>query len=100
MEQGVRREEALAKIARLRPRLGEMGVRSLFVFGSVARGEAAGGSDIDLLVEFDLPVGLFHFVRVRDFLSRELGTKVDLVTRDALSPDLRESVVREAIRAA
>lgn len=96
----MRREEALEKIARLRPQLDEMGVRSLFVFGSVARGEAAAGSDIDLLVEFDRPVGLFHFVRLRDLLGRELGVDVDLVTRDALSPDLRHSVDHEAIRAA
>jgi hypothetical protein len=94
------RDEALAKISVLRPELAEMGIRSLSVFGSVARGEAAGASDIDLLVEFDRPVGLFHFVRVRDFLSRELGADVDLVTPDALSGDVRENVLREAIRAA
>jgi hypothetical protein len=94
------RDEALAKISALRPELAEMGVRSLSVFGSVARGEAAGASDIDLLVEFDRPVGLFHFVRVRNFLSRELGADVDLVTPDALSGDVRENVLREAIRAA
>lgn len=93
-------DQALRKIAGLRPELAELGIRSLFIFGSVARGEAAGASDIDLLVEFDRPVGLFHFVRVRDFLSRELGTEVDLVTRDALSREIRDSVLREAIRAA
>lgn len=93
-------EEALKRIDCLRQQLGEMGVGSLFVFGSVARGEARGGSDIDLLVDFDRPIGLFHFVRVRDFLSRELGAQVDLVTRDALGPDLRERVLGEAIRAA
>lgn len=96
----MRRDQALARIARLRLQLQEMGVSSLYVFGSVARDEAGGASDIDLLVEFDRPVGLFHFVRVRDFLSRELGTEVDLVTRDALSADLRERVAGEAIRAA
>lgn len=96
----MRREEALQKIARLRQELDDLAVRSLFVFGSVARGEAARDSDIDLLVEFDRPVGLFHFVRVRDFLSRELGVEVDLVTPDALSADLRARVLGEAIRAA
>lgn len=69
----MRREEALERIARLRPQLGEMAVRSLFVLGSVARGDSAVGSDIDLLVDFDRPVGL---------------------------PDLRHTVDHEAIRAA
>lgn len=96
----MKREEALERIARLTPQLQQMGVASLYVFGSVARGEAGGGSDIDLFVEFDRPVGLVHFVRIRDFLSRELGVEVDLVTRDALSADLRDTVVGEAIRAA
>jgi uncharacterized protein len=96
----MKRDEALARISDLHPKLAALGIRSLFVFGSVARGDAADGSDIDLLVEFDRPVGLFHFVRVRDFLSRELGTAVDLVTRDALRGDVRENVLREAIRAA
>lgn len=94
------RDQVLQKITGLQPRLKEMDVHALFVFGSVARGEAGRTSDIDLLVEFDRPVGLFHFVRVRDFLSRELGVEVDLVTRDALSADLRDSVLGEAIRAA
>lgn len=96
----MQRDAALAKITDLRQRLAELGVRSLFVFGSVARGEAVDASDIDLLVDFDRPVGLFHFVRVRDFLSRELGAEVDLVASDALSGDLRERVLRDAIRAA
>lgn len=51
------RDVALAKISALRPELTEMGVHSLSVFGSVARGEAAGASDIDVLVEFDVPSG-------------------------------------------
>lgn len=94
------RDETLTQIARLRSELDDLDVRSLHLFGSVARGEAAGGSDIDLLVEFARPVGLFHFVRVRDFLSRSLGVEVDLVTPDALGPELRDHVLGEAIRAA
>lgn len=96
----MKRDEALARISRLKPQLTEMAVRSLFVFGSVARGEAAAASDVDLLVEFERPVGLFHFVRLRELLSRELGVAVDLVTEDALDREMRDHVLREAIRAA
>jgi predicted nucleotidyltransferase len=62
------------------------------------RGNAA--SDVDLLIEFARPVGLLHFVRVKRHLERILGTRVDLVTRGALKPQLRDAILREAVRAA
>src|SRR6266567_7244900 len=63
-----------------------LGVRSLEIFGSVARGDAGPGSDVDLLVEFDRPIGLFHFFRVQRTLEQLLGCRVDLVMRDAVKP--------------
>ena len=77
--------------------LRSMHVSSLALFGSVARGEDQPGSDVDLLVEFDCPVGLFHFVEVKDRLENLLGTKVDLVTRAALKSQLRDRVLAEAV---
>ncbi len=71
-------------------------VRSLRVFGSVARGSAGKGSDIDLLVEFTEPVTLLHLVRLQRELSEVLGRPVDLVTEKALSPYMRSQVVGEA----
>jgi predicted nucleotidyltransferase len=79
---------------------GELGVRALLLFGSVARGEAQSSSDVDLLVEFDRPVGLLHFVHVRDYLQDLLGVPVDLVTEDALRPEQRATILRDALRAA
>jgi uncharacterized protein len=75
-------------------------VASLSVFGSVARGEADPASDVDLLVECDRTVGLFHFLRVKERLSEMLGGDVDLVERDAVHPALRPTIFAEAIRAA
>ena len=49
------------------------GVRSLALFGSVARGEAKPTSDIDMLVEFDLPVGLFGLFALQDHLEEIFG---------------------------
>lgn len=72
-------------------------VRSLALFGSVVRGDEARTSDVDLLVEFDRPVGLFHFVEVKDRLEEILGTDVDLVTRGGLKRQLRERVLAEAV---
>ena len=66
-----------------------------------ARDDAGEASrSIDLLVEFARPVNLFHFVRVKRQDEEILGIRVDLVTRDALKGQLRETILREAVRAA
>ena len=80
--------------------LRELGVASLAVFGSTARGEAGPESDIDLLVAFDRPIGLFHFAHVTLSLESMLGRPVDLVMANALNPPMRERVLAEAVRAA
>jgi len=77
--------------------LRERGVKSLALFGSVARNESQPDSDVDLLVEFDGPIGMFHFLRVRRHLSQLLQRKIDLVTRPALREEMRESILREAV---
>jgi len=94
------RDDVLATISAHRESLQLLHVKTLAVFGSVARGEARAESDVDLLVEFSVPVGLFEFVRLRRFLEEILGARVDLVTPGALKPQLRQAVLREAIRAA
>ena len=96
----MRRADALQIIASHEPELRAMGVRSLAIFGSVARDQAVPGSDVDLLVEFDRPVGYFHVFDVQDRLEAFLGCKVDLVTRGGLRPEIREGVLAEAVRAA
>ena len=78
-----------------------MGVASLSLFGSVARGEAAATSDIDMLVEFDRPIGLFEFVEVKLYLEMLLDVpEVDLVMPDALIEELKDDILAEAIRVA
>lgn len=93
--------EILDKLAAQRSELRRRGVRSLAVFGSVARGEAGEQSDVDLLVEFEPEsrIGLFAFVDLRDYLSRLLGRPVDLVTREALHKRMRSRILQEAIYA-
>ena len=96
----MRRAEALQVIAEHEAELRALGVRSLSIFGSVARDQAGQGSDVDLLVEFDRPVGFFHLFEVQDRLEALLRCRVDLVTRGGLRPELREQVLAEAVRAA
>jgi hypothetical protein len=95
------RHEIGNKLASHTEELRRMGVTSLALFGSTARGESTIGSDVDLLVEFDRPVGLFHFFSVQHRLEEMLGVrKVDLVQRGALHPALREHILAEAIHVA
>jgi hypothetical protein len=74
-------------------------VASLSVFGSAARDRLRKQSDIDLLVEFERPVGLFTFIRLKLYLENLLGRRVDLVTPAALRPELRQQILQEAIHA-
>ncbi len=74
------------------------GVKSLALFGSVARDEATGKSDVDFLVEFDRDIGLLHLVGTAQHLEQLLGVpKVDLVLRRAVLPELRDIIFAEAI---
>lgn len=79
--------------------LKERGVKSIAIFGSMARGEATPESDVDILVEFDKPIGLFEFVRVKFYLEEIIGSEVDLVTPEAIRPAMREQILAEAIYA-
>ena len=89
-----------AVLAEHRAELTELGVQSLYVFGSTARGEAGPESDVDLLVELSRPMGLFQFLAIRYRLEELLGGSVDLVVADGLKPSIRQRVTEEAVRAA
>jgi len=78
----------------------QFGVRSLSLFGSVARNEATSTSDVDLLVEFSRPVGYFGLFALQDYLETILGCPVDLGTFDSLKPYMRERVMRDLIHVA
>ncbi len=80
-------------------RLNDFAVKELFLFGSVARGEETTHSDIDFLVNFDSPVGLFTLLGLKAYLEEILGCAVDIGTPDSLRPHLRETVLKEVIRA-
>jgi len=93
-------EEIIAIIAARRAELDALGIRSLALFGSVVRGEAGPDSDVDLLVEFHRPVGLFEFIEAKERLEAWLGRPVDLVPRDGIKRQLRKQILAEAILAA
>ena len=67
------------------------------VFGSVARGEDVGTSDVDLLVDLDQGVGLLDLIGLERELAEVLGVDVDVVPASSLKPSMRERVLREAV---
>ena len=73
------------------------GARNVQVFGSLARGEARPDSDVDLLVKLDPGRSLLDLVAIKQDLEDLLGCQVDVVTEAALSPYIREEVLKEAV---
>jgi uncharacterized protein len=72
-------------------------VKTIGVFGSYVRGEQKLSSDVDILVEFQEPVGLFEFMKLENYLSDLLGVNVDLVSKKALKPHIGENIMQEVI---
>lgn len=94
------KEEILKTIKKELPSLKKkFKVRSIGLFGSYAREEQTTVSDIDMLVEFEVPVGFFKFIELENYLSAKLGAKVDLVTPDALKPLIKPHIMEEAVYA-
>lgn len=70
-------------------------VKSLALFGSFIRGEQKKSSDLDVLVEFSKSPSLFTFIGLENYLSDQLGIKVDLVMKDALKPNIGKRILSE-----
>jgi hypothetical protein len=97
----MKKSEVIRILKEQRKELNEhFNVASLSLFGSVARDEASVDSDVDLLVEFSEPVGLFQFIGLQQRLEELLECKVDLGTSRSLKPRIKEHILREAIRVA
>jgi predicted nucleotidyltransferase len=97
----VNRSEVIEKLSLFKNELKQFSVKELYLFGSYAREEADEQSDLDILVEFEsgAQVGLFEFARLRRRLCELFGREVDLVTRDALRPEMKDQILREAVHA-
>ena len=92
------RDEVLNILRTHKPTLAErFGVTSLALFGSFARDQATGKSDVDILVRFDRPATSKSYFGVQFYIEDMLGRTVDLVTDKALRAELRPYVEREAL---
>jgi len=70
-------------------------VKEIGIFGSYVRNEQRKKSDVDILVEFYKPIGLFAFMDLEEHLKKLLGLKVDLVSKRALKPRIGEYILNE-----
>jgi len=91
------REEITQILRKVIPQLQrEFKVKDIGIFGSFIHGEASEKSDVDLLVEFSGAIG-WEFIDLKNFLEDVLGAKVDLVTKKALKPQLRDVILKEVV---
>lgn len=94
------RDAVLKKLLKHRVELeSRFGVKSLSLFGSIARNEAVSASDLDILVSFINTPGIFGFINLKLYLENLFKCSVDLVTNNALKKQLREQILQEAIYA-
>ncbi|NTW33281.1 MAG: nucleotidyltransferase family protein [Bacteroidetes bacterium] len=71
-------------------------IKEIALFGSYTRGEQNDNSDVDIMVEFESPIGI-EFIDLADELEKVLNTKVDLVSRNAMKPRLMKYIEKELI---
>lgn len=94
------RADAIRSIAACAEEIRRLGATSIYIYGSAARDEMRGGSDVDVFIDYD-PASDFSFVelvRLQHLLADRLGRKVDLTTRHGLHPSLRPSIEHSSIR--
>ena len=75
----------------------EYGVKEIGIFGSYAKGKQKTDSDLDILIEFERPIGFVRLMRLEDRLSRLSGVKVEIVTRNALKPYIGRRILEDVV---
>jgi predicted nucleotidyltransferase len=91
------KEQVIQRLEQVREQIQAFGVRRIALFGSVVRGEARDGSDVDLLVQFDPErKTLRNFMSLSFLLEERLQRRVELVTTESLSPFIGPHILREA----
>lgn len=91
-------ERLIAHLTMLKPEIiSRYKAKEIGLFGSFVRDEQKNNSDVDVLADFDEEADLFDLVGLAQFLEEKLNRKVDVVPKNALRTELRESVLREVV---
>ena len=72
-------------------------IQDIGIFGSYAKGMQKKTSDIDIMVTFEKPVSLLHIISFENYLSDMLGIKVDIVPKNNIRKELKESILNEMV---
>ena len=94
------RKDAIARLKACADAVKARGATSLYLFGSTVRGEAKGGSDIDMFIDYDprKKFSLVDLAGIKLYLEDTLGVDIDVTTRDSLHPMLRKDIEESAVR--
>jgi predicted nucleotidyltransferase len=93
------RGEAISRLQQHEADLKRLGVEHLYMFGSMARGEARQDSDVDLFFDYEKgKLGVYELMDVKEYAAGILGRKTDIMTRDSLHKTLREAIEATAVR--
>jgi predicted nucleotidyltransferase len=71
-------------------------VNSIGIFGSAVRNDFTPESDIDIIVDFNQPIGI-SFIDLADFLEKEVQSKVDLISRNGIKPQYFSAIENEIV---
>ena len=89
-------DQVINQVKSIKPMLYEQyHITRIGIFGSTIRGDRTDESDIDILVEFSEPPGLFRFMEIENLLSDLLNTPVDLVEINGIKPRLKDRILSE-----
>ncbi len=72
-------------------------VDSIGIFGSYVRSEESQNSDLDLLVSFKKKPGLIKYIKLENYLTDQIGIKVDLAMGSALKPQIGRQILKEVV---
>ncbi|MDP3643728.1 MAG: nucleotidyltransferase family protein [Bacteroidota bacterium] len=87
--------DILSKLRELKPELNkQFAVREIGLFGSFSDNSYSEDSDIDILVELERPIGWKIFT-LEIYLEKVFGRKIDLVTKNALKEQIRDSILKQ-----
>ncbi|MCQ4632017.1 nucleotidyltransferase domain-containing protein [Shinella sp. CPCC 100929] len=94
------KNEAITRLKQQADAVRALGATSLYLFGSVARDEGTSASDLDLFIDYDREraFSLVDLVSIKLLLEDQLGSDVDVTTRDSLHPKLKGRIEHSAIR--
>jgi uncharacterized protein len=97
----MKRDDAIGILQKHANDLRARGVRHAALFGSVVRGEAEPGSDIDIMIELDpeLPLDVYEYVGLKEYISGLFDGRVDVVNREGLKPHIRGPATADAVYA-